>query len=173
MSRKTLPRAAAVAAAAVLVVTGCGGGGDEGSAGAAGPGCDPRQGGTLTVQQPFELATTANFFESIDPSLMQIMSGTVYSKLLEVDTEAEGFALKGDLATDWEVSEDGLTYTFQLRDDVVWQDTAPVNGRPFTADDVVATFMGLKASNAAHKWTDHVPRAVEAPDHQQVPDAPR
>ena len=51
------------------------------------------------MQQPFELATTANFFESIDPSLMQIMSGTVYSKLLEVDPEAEGFALTGDLAT--------------------------------------------------------------------------
>jgi peptide/nickel transport system substrate-binding protein len=136
---------------ALFVAAGCGGGGeDSASAGAAG--CDPREGGTLTVQQPFELATTANFFESIDPSLMQIMSGTVYSKLLEVDPDAEGFALKGDLATDWEVSEDGLTYTFQLRDDVTWQNTAPVNGRPFTADDVVATFTGLKASNAAHKW---------------------
>ncbi len=153
MSRKTLPRAAAATCAAALVLTGCGGGrGGSSSAGGTSAGCDPREGGTLTVQQPFELATTANFFESIDPSLMQIMSGTVYSKLLEVDAEAEGFALTGDLATEWEVSDDGLTYTFQLRDDVVWQDVAPVSGRAFTADDVVATFMGLKASNAAHKW---------------------
>ncbi|MGY1748925.1 ABC transporter substrate-binding protein [Modestobacter sp. SYSU DS0511] len=152
MSSKPPLRAAAAACAVALVVTGCGGGGENGSAGGTSAGCDPRQGGTLTVQQPFEIATTANFFESIDPSLMQIMSGTVYSKLLEVDPEAEGFALTGDLATEWNVSEDGLTYTFQLRDDVVWQDVAPVSGRPFTADDVVATFMGLKASNAAHKW---------------------
>jgi len=36
------------------------------------------------------------------------------------------------LATDWTLSEDGLTWTFTLRDGVRWQD-----GRPLTADDVV------------------------------------
>lgn len=35
------------------------------------------------------------------------------------------------LATDWDLSDDGLTWTFTLREDVVWQD-----GEPFTADDV-------------------------------------
>ena len=38
------------------------------------------------------------------------------------------------LAERWEASEDGLTYTFYLRDDMRWQD-----GEPFTADDVVFT----------------------------------
>ncbi len=38
------------------------------------------------------------------------------------------------LAHHWHVSEDGLTYTFYLRDSVRWQD-----GAPFTADDVVFT----------------------------------
>ena len=36
------------------------------------------------------------------------------------------------LATDYSVSDDNLTYTFKLRDDVKWSD-----GEPFTADDVV------------------------------------
>jgi peptide/nickel transport system substrate-binding protein len=36
------------------------------------------------------------------------------------------------LATDWWLSDDGLTWTFTLRDGVRWQD-----GRPLTADDVV------------------------------------
>ena len=36
------------------------------------------------------------------------------------------------LATDWSLSDDGLTWTFMLRDGVTWQD-----GQPFTADDVV------------------------------------
>lgn len=39
------------------------------------------------------------------------------------------------LAKDWEVSDDGLTYTFYLRDDVKWQD-----GEPFTSADVLYTF---------------------------------
>jgi peptide/nickel transport system substrate-binding protein len=44
------------------------------------------------------------------------------------------------LARRWDVSEDGLTYTFYLRDSVRWQD-----GQPLTADDVVFT-IGLLQS---------------------------
>jgi peptide/nickel transport system substrate-binding protein len=40
-----------------------------------------------------------------------------------------------DLATKWDVSPDGLTWTFTLRDDVKWHD-----GQPFSADDVKFTF---------------------------------
>jgi peptide/nickel transport system substrate-binding protein len=36
------------------------------------------------------------------------------------------------LASEWSVSEDGVTWTFTLRDDVKWHD-----GKPLTADDVV------------------------------------
>ena len=39
------------------------------------------------------------------------------------------------LATSWDVSPDGKTYTFHLRDGVKWQD-----GEPFTADDVAFTY---------------------------------
>lgn len=42
------------------------------------------------------------------------------------------------LAESWEHSDDGLTWTFQLRRDVRWHD-----GEPFTADDVVFTFNRL------------------------------
>jgi len=40
--------------------------------------------------------------------------------------------LIGDLAESWEISDDGMTYTFHLRKGVQWHD-----GNPFTADDVV------------------------------------
>ncbi len=39
------------------------------------------------------------------------------------------------LAESWEISEDNLTYTFKLRENVTWHD-----GQPFTADDVLFTF---------------------------------
>ncbi len=51
------------------------------------------------------------------------------------------------LAKDIAVSEDGLTYTITLRDDVVWSD-----GAAFTADDVVFTF-------------DHIIKAPHANGH--------
>ncbi|MBU8880690.1 ABC transporter substrate-binding protein [Bacillus sp. FJAT-29790] len=40
----------------------------------------------------------------------------------------------GDLAADWEISPDQLTYTFTLRDDAKWED-----GKPVTAEDVKFT----------------------------------
>ena len=42
------------------------------------------------------------------------------------------------LASTWDISSDGLTYTFHLRKNVKWFD-----GKPFTADDVVFTFNDL------------------------------
>ncbi len=40
-----------------------------------------------------------------------------------------------DLAESWEISDDGLTYTFHIRRDVDWH-----TGAPFTADDAVFTY---------------------------------
>ncbi len=40
-----------------------------------------------------------------------------------------------NLASSWDISPDGLKYTFKLRENVRWHD-----GEPFTADDVVFTY---------------------------------
>jgi len=55
----------------------------------------------------------------------------VYSGLLRA---TEGGNLVPDLAKRFEISEDGLAYTFILKDDLVWHD-----GKPITADDIVFT----------------------------------
>ena len=44
----------------------------------------------------------------------------------------------GEMAKSWEISEDGLTVTFHLREGIMWSD-----GVPFTADDVLFTFNDL------------------------------
>jgi peptide/nickel transport system substrate-binding protein len=45
-----------------------------------------------------------------------------------------GSAITGDLAQRWEVTDSGRTWTFHLRDNLFWQD-----GAPLTADDVAFT----------------------------------
>lgn len=49
--------------------------------------------------------------------------------------DAESYAPSPGLAQDWDISEDGLTWTFYLQEGLTWQD-----GEPFTAEDVEYTF---------------------------------
>jgi peptide/nickel transport system substrate-binding protein len=77
---------------------------------------------------------------TIDPALgandPEVMFNRVqYDYLVEISADGD---LSPSLATDWTISEDGLTYTFNLRDDVQFED-----GEQFTADDVVFTFNRL------------------------------
>ncbi|CAH2602955.1 ABC transporter substrate-binding protein [Rhodovastum atsumiense] len=62
----------------------------------------------------------------------QTVAGKIYESLLTYDFELNP---KPSLARAWEVSADGLTYTFHLQDGVKWHD-----GAPFSARDVVFTF---------------------------------
>jgi len=59
------------------------------------------------------------------------VTALVYSGLLRA---TKGGNLVPDLAKSFKISEDGLTYTFILKDDLVWHD-----GKPITADDIVFT----------------------------------
>ncbi len=61
----------------------------------------------------------------------------IFNSLVRLD--AQGLP-EGDLAQRWEVSEDGLRYTFYLRPNVRWHD-----GAPLTADDVLFTVRLLQS----------------------------
>lgn len=60
-----------------------------------------------------------------------IMAGLIFDSLLWEDSTGEPIPW---LATDWEQSDDGLTWTFTLREGATWHD-----GEPVTADDVAFT----------------------------------
>jgi len=63
----------------------------------------------------------------------------VFSGLTRLGPQGE---IQPDLAESWQISSDGRTYVFRLRQDARWHD-----GAPFTADDVVFTY-GLLASGS-------------------------
>lgn len=64
-----------------------------------------------------------------------------HSTLLKFDKDIN---LQNDLATDYSISDDGLKYTFKLREDVKFSD-----GKPLTADDVVFTYSKAKESGSS------------------------
>ena len=53
-----------------------------------------------------------------------------------------------DLATDMQVSEDGLTWTVDIRDDVKFTD-----GEPLTAEDVAFTYNTLRDTSSVNDFT--------------------
>jgi peptide/nickel transport system substrate-binding protein len=81
----------------------------------------------------------------------------VYETFLSWDEE---FNTAPGLATDWEQSEDGLTWTFQVRDDATWHD-----GVPLTASDIAATFNWI-IDEGVGNYIDYLPftDSITAPD---------
>ena len=143
MDRRRSTRVLAAAAAAVTAVTlaGCASSDRSGSGSAS-----TTKGGTLV----FGTATEPTV---LDPAFAQDgesfrVTRQIYDGLL---TTKEGTAdLAPDLATSYDASADGLTYTFHLRDGVTFTD-----GTAFNADAVCfnferwRNFTGLAASPAA------------------------
>lgn len=64
------------------------------------------------------------------------ITSLVFSSLFRYNAKQE---LQQDLVTNYTVSEDNLTYTFQLRNDVKWHD-----GEPLTVDDVLFTILAIQ-----------------------------
>lgn len=90
----------------------------------------PQNGGNIIIGS-IGAPTIFNPYYSTDQSSADI-EGFIYNGLVTVD---KNLAPVGDLAKSWDVSKDGLTYTFHLRHGVKWQD-----GKSFTADDVVFSY---------------------------------
>lgn len=119
-----------------------------------------QQGGTL-------IAAWAQDPVGLDPHVTSAYSSfqileNVLDTLVELDEE---LTVQPSLATDWSVSDDGLTWTFNLRDDAQFS-----NGRAFTADDVVFTYERMldpeTGSGNAYKIAGVT--AVEAVDDHTV-----
>ncbi len=95
------------------------------------PSAGPKYGGLLKMSA---YADTRDWDPLGSASLSSVISySQMYNQLVQFDT-TDTAAVTGDLAENWEVSGDGKTYTFHLRDGMQWTD-----GEPITASDVITT----------------------------------
>lgn len=100
---------------------------------------------------------------TVELALNEFLFPSLYN--IDPETRAPMKAGRNDqdngLALDWSISDDGLVYTFNLRDDLTWNDGAPV-----TAFDYKFTFDALASGETSSPRTDVLQSvaSVEAPD---------
>ena len=98
----------------------------------------PGYGGAYTegvVGQPRFINPIYGETDDVDRSLIDL----VYSGLMTYDKDGK---IVNDLVKSYQVSDDGKTYTFQLKDNIFWQD-----GMPITANDVIYTIKTIQNSD--------------------------
>src|SRR6266403_4939940 len=124
----------------------------------------PRRGGVL-------LAAIGADAPSLDPHQEQTFAtvqpvAPLYSTLLQIDPYSYPNVI-GDVASEWKISPDALTYTFKIRQDIRFHD-----GSPLTAADVKASYdkilfppEGVRSIRKEHYSSV---ASVEAPDPSTV-----
>ena len=131
------------AAMTASLVMGCGGSGKEtsGSAGSSTEGTasesEESSAASADGEKVIRYATSSSPSGIFQPMYHNdqyngYVTYNVYESLTQVNESGE---TEGVLAKDWDISEDGKTYTFYLNEGVTWHD-----GEPFTANDVAFTY---------------------------------
>src|SRR2546426_1274991 len=124
----------------------------------------PRRGGVL-------LAAIGADAPSLDPHQEQTFAvlqpvAPLYSTLLQIDPYSYPNVI-GDVATEWKISPDGLTYTFTIRPGIRFHD-----GSPLTAADVKASYDKIlfppEGVRSIRKYHYSAVASVEAPDSSMV-----
>ncbi|HET9879824.1 MAG TPA: ABC transporter substrate-binding protein [Candidatus Limnocylindria bacterium] len=118
---------------------------------------EPKLGGELR----FQLLRDAD--AGYDPALATLstvytINGLIFDTLGEVQPDG---SIEPSLAESWDISDDELTYTFQIREGVVFH-----NGREMTAEDIKYTIDRVMdpATNSPRQSVFTSVESVEAPD---------
>ncbi len=104
---------------------------------------------------------TANFsYESMDPIYYESFWGfAMYDPLITFDAEGNYI---GAVAKSWNLSPDGKTWTFKIRDDIKFH-----NGDPLTSEDVAFTVVRFSSKESTNPWSPYLRnnfKSVETPD---------
>ena len=145
--------AVALVGAASLLLAGCSAGSSsnpDGSSGSDGQSTNDKLAIGL-VAEPANL----DFTKTDGAAIPQALLYNVYEGLVQLDQEGN---IVPRLAESWEVSDDGLTYTFELVDDAKF-----TNGEAFTAEDAKFSVEAVKSD-----WTVSLKSAMDVVDAVQV-----
>lgn len=137
----------------------------------------PKYGGRLKLQLQYDTPS----WDPYDPaggSTFNVPMTFVYNRLMTVDMSLDSaFAGKnnlfelvteGDLAQSSEIP-DKTTFVFKMRDNVKWHNLPPVNGRAFTAEDVVYTYRQyIETKSVGQSSILRDVDKIEAPDQSTV-----
>lgn len=128
ISRRNFLKVAGVSAAA-LGLAACGGS-KSGSTATSGSTAGSTAGGTNTAGFTVQYGSNP---ETLDPALNSAIDGantiiTIFEPLLLINENNE---VIGGQAESWEASEDGLTWTFTMRDGLKWSDGTDLNAKDF------------------------------------------
>lgn len=154
--RGALALGGAAAFATALTTAGCASGDDEGSTGSSATVAPD------TSQVIVAMNTESEPAAGFDPLVSWGCGEHVHEPLIQstlITTDAD-LNFVCDLATDYACSPDGLVWTFDIRDDVVFSD-----GEPLTAADVAFTVNGAIASTAFEADLSMVDEAVATGDY--------
>ena len=128
ISRRSFLKVAGVGAAA-LGLAACGGS-KSGSTATSGSTAGSTAGGVNTAGFTVQYGSNP---ETLDPALNSAIDGantiiTIFEPLLLINENNE---VVGGQAESWETSEDGLTWTFTMRDGLKWSDGTDLNAKDF------------------------------------------
>ena len=128
ISRRNFLKVAGVSAAA-LGLAACGGS-KSGSTATSGSAAGSTAGGVNTAGFTVQYGSNP---ETLDPALNSAIDGantiiTIFEPLLLINENTE---VVGGQAESWETSEDGLTWTFTMRDGLKWSDGTDLNAKDF------------------------------------------
>lgn len=157
INRRTLvggSLASAISLAASTGLAGCSGSGSVDPAGSSPVDRDH----TVTIAMNAGSEPAAGF----DPLVAWGCGEHVHEPLIQstLVTTNDQMEIVGDLATNYYCSEDGLVWTFELRDDVKFTD-----GEPLTAQDVAFTINSVAQGDTSEADLSMVDTAVATDDH--------
>lgn len=134
--------------------------------GACAPAAGPDSGVAPAANSVRQVAEAGTFIE-MDPSGSCVgelwVHGNVYETLTRYTLPGSPEPVRPLLATDWEVAEDGLAWTFHLRDDVQFHD-----GTQLSAEAVKFSVERNRARNACSGYLYDAVTAIETPDAHTV-----
>ena len=135
------------------------------------PDTRPKTGGTLTKAAIYKPAPLDPIIGTAAGTLIPV--NAVYNRLLGVESawDTDPYASNDvvpELAQSWEVSADGLEYTFRLRPDVEFHNVPPLNGRRLAASDVQFSYERYGGPGSAHRANFSQVSSILTPDDETV-----